>query len=206
MKKLLVIIAVFLLTLPAMSQLKFGIKAGAESTTVPTYDFATGTNNIEAVANSEFGWHAGIFLRAKLGPVFIQPEAVFASTTFGYNVKTVASAPSVLLEQKFNRLSVPILFGLKFGPVRFNLGPAASIMIGSPAALIDDPDFESMYKSAVWGYQAGLGVDLFEKLTFDIRYAGSLGEQFGDAATIGTQTFQLDYGQSSFLLSVGLMF
>lgn len=206
MKKLSVIIVAFLLTLPAMSQLKFGIKAGAESTTVPTYDFATGTNNIEAVANSEFGWHAGIFLRAKLGPVFIQPEALFASTTFGYNVTTVAAAPATLMEQKFNRLSIPILFGLKLGPVRFDLGPAASIMIGSPEALIDDPDFESMYKSAVWGYQAGLGIDLFEKLTFDIRYAGSLGEQFGDAATIGTQTFQLDYGQSSFLMSVGLMF
>ncbi len=206
MKKLTVFIAIILLSIPAISQIKWGIKAGAETTTVPTYDFATGTNNIEAVADSEFGWHAGLFMRAKLGPVFIQPEALFASTTFSYNVKTSASAPATLLDQKFNRLSIPILVGIKLGPVRFDLGPAASIMIGSPEALIDDPDFESMYKSAVWGYQAGLGIDLLDRLTFDIRYAGSLGEQFGDAATIGSQTFQLDYGQSSFLMSVGIMF
>jgi hypothetical protein len=206
MKKLSVFILVFLLTLPAISQIKWGIKAGAETTTVPTYDIATGTSNIEAVEDAEFGWHAGLFMRFKLGPVFIQPEAVFASTSFSYNVKTTATDPGTLMEQKFDRLSIPILVGVKLGPVRFDLGPAASIMIGSPEALIDDPDFEDMYKSSVWGYQAGLGIDLLKRLTFDIRYAGSLGEQFGDAVSIGGQTFKLDYGQSSFLMSVGIMF
>lgn len=205
MKKLSVFILAFLLAVPAFSQIKLGIKAGVESTTVPTYDFATGANNIEAVKNSEFGWHAGLFLRAKLGPVFIQPEALFASTTFDYNV-TTASSPETLMEQKFDRLLIPILVGIKLGPVRFDLGPAASIMIGSPEALIDDPDFESMYKSSVWGYEAGLGFDLLKRLTFDIRYAGSLGEAFGDSVTLGSQTFKLDYGQSSFLMSVGFMF
>ena len=63
-----------------------------------------------------------------------------------------------------------------------------------------------MYKGAVFGYQAGLGIDLFKKLTLDVRYAGSLGEKFGDAITIGGQNFQLDYGQSSFLVSLGIMF
>ena len=205
MKKLSVIILVFLLTLPAISQIKWGIKAGVETTTVPTYDFATGTNNIEAVKDSEFGWHAGLFVRAKLGPVFIQPEALFASTTFDYNV-TTASSPETLMEQKFDRLLIPILVGIKLGPVRFDLGPAASIMIGSPQALIDDPDFEDMYKSSLWGYEAGIGIDLLKRLTFDIRYAGSLGEAFGDSVTLGSQTFQLDYGQSSFLMSVGFIF
>ena len=86
------------------------------------------------------------------------------------------------------------------------LGPAASIMIGSPKALINDPNFEDMYKGAVWGYQAGVGIDLLKKLTLDIRYAGSLGEVLGDNVTIGGQTFNLDYGQHSLLLSAGWMF
>ena len=144
-------------------------------------------------------------MRAKLGPVFIQPEALFASTTFDYNV-TTASSPETLMEQKFDRLLIPILVGIKLGPVRFDLGPAASIMIGSPQALIDDPDFEDMYKSSLWGYEAGIGIDILKRLTFDIRYAGSLGEAFGDSVTLGSQTFQLDYGQSSFLMSVGFIF
>jgi hypothetical protein len=206
MKKLLLILAVFMLALPSFSQVKFGIKAGAETTTVPTYKFATGDNNIEAIENSEWGFHGGLFVRAKLGPIFIQPEVLFASTTFGYNVKTSSNPVATAMDQKYNRLSIPLLAGIKLGPVRLNLGPAASIMIGSPKALIANPDFEKMYKGAVWGYQAGFGVDLLKKLTFDIRYAGSLGEQFGNAVNIGSQSFKLDYGQSSFLMSVGIIF
>jgi hypothetical protein len=63
-----------------------------------------------------------------------------------------------------------------------------------------------MYKGAIWGYQAGVGLDILKKLSLDVRYAGSLGQKFGDAVAIGSQNFKLGYGQSSLLLSVGLMF
>jgi hypothetical protein len=204
MKKLLSIVLIVLLSYPAFAQLKFGIKAGAETTTVPTYQVGNGDATIDALKDASWGWHAGIFLRLKLGPVYLQPEAVFASTTFDYNVTT--SSTSDILSQKFDRISIPVLIGFKLGPIRINAGPAASIMIGSPKALIDDPNFQDMYKSAIYGYQAGLGIDLLKKLTLDVRYAGSLGEALGNSVTIGGQTFNLDYGQSSLLLSVGWMF
>jgi hypothetical protein len=202
MKKVLAVGLVVLLSLPAFSQLKFGIKAGAETTTVPTYELGNGSATIEALKDASWGWHAGMFLRVKLGPVYLQPEAVFASTSFDYKVNGSADP----LTQKFDRINVPLLLGFKLGPVRLNAGPAANIMIGSPSKLINDPNFDNLYKSAVWGYQAGIGIDLLKRLTLDARYAGSLGEAMGDAATIGGQTFQLDYGQSSFILSVGWMF
>jgi hypothetical protein len=204
MKKLFTIGFIVLLSFPAISQIKFGIKAGAETTTVPTYKVGNGIATIEALKDASWGYHAGLFMRVKLGPVYLQPEAVFASTSFDYNVKT-SNAPD-LKTQTFNRLSIPVLVGFKLGPLRINAGPAASIMIGSPKALIDNPNFENMYKGAVWGYQAGVGIDLLKKLTLDVRYAGSLGEVLGDAVTINSQTFKLDYGQSSLLLSVGWMF
>jgi len=206
MKKLFAIVLVILFSVPAFSQIKFGIKAGAETTTVPTYDYGNGSATIQALKDASWGYHAGLFVRIKAGPVYVQPEAVFASTSFDYNVKTVASAPTTLMSQTFNRLSIPLLVGCKLGPIRINAGPAASIMIGTPTALISDPNFEDMYKGAVWGFQAGLGIDLLKKLTFDVRYAGSLGDVLGDAVTISGQTFKLDYGQSSLLLSVGWMF
>jgi hypothetical protein len=204
MKKLSAIVLVVLLSYPAFAQLKFGIKAGAETTAVPTYQVGNGAATIDALKDASWGWHAGLFLRVKLGPVYLQPEAVFASTSFDYNVST--STTSEILSQKFDRLSIPVLVGFKLGPIRISAGPAASIMIGSPKALIDDPNFQNMYKSAIYGYQAGLGFDLLKKLTFDVRYAGSLGDALGNTVTIGGQTFNLDYGQSSLLLSVGWMF
>jgi hypothetical protein len=204
MKKLSVIILVMLISVPVFSQIKFGIKAGAETTTVPTYDISSGTTNIEALEDASWGFHGGLFMRVKLLALFVQPELVFGSNTFDYTVKT--ATVTEVKSQTFNHLSIPVLVGFKLGPVRFNAGPAASIQIGTPEALINDPNFEDMYKGAVWGFQAGIGVDLLNKITLDARYAGGLGEKFGDSVTIGGQDFQLDYGQKSFLLSLGFMF
>ena len=204
MKKLLVIVLVVLISIPAFSQIKFGIKAGAETSTVPTYNFTDGTNNIEALKDASWGFHAGLFMRVTLLSIYLQPEVVFATNTYDFNVST-GSVPEVL-SQKFSRLEIPVLVGFKLGPIRLNAGPSASIQIGSPEALIDDPNFTDMYKGATFGYQAGLGVDIFKKLTLDARYGGSLSGKFGDAITIGGQEFKLDHRQNSFILSVGLMF
>lgn len=204
MKKLFAFVIVISISLTAFSQLQLGIKAGAETTTVPTYKITTGENNIEALKDAAWGYHVGAFLRISIIAFYIQPELVFASNTFDYNVTTVSGTQ--LEQQKFNRLSVPVLFGFKIGPLRLNAGPAASFQIGSPGALIDDPNFENMYKNAVYGYQAGIGLDLFKKLTLDARYAGPFSESFGDTVEIGNQSFNLDYGQSSFLLSIGIIF
>ncbi|HPC99592.1 MAG TPA: outer membrane beta-barrel protein [Bacteroidales bacterium] len=204
MKKVVTLLLISVLSVPLFSQIKFGLKAGAATATVPTYDLSTGTNNIQALKDAAWGFHAGLFVRLSLLGIYLQPEAVFATNTYEYNVTTVSG--SDIMKQTFNKLEVPVLVGFKLGPIRLNAGPAAAIQIGSPKALIDDPDFENMYRGATFGYQAGLGFDLFKKLTFDARYGGSLSGKFGDAVTIGGQTFQLDQRQPSFILSVGLMF
>jgi len=204
MKKLLVFILAVFITLPAISQLNLGIKLGATTTTVPSYNISTGTNNIEALKNAAWGFQGGAFLRLGLGPIFVQPEVVFATNSYEYNVTTVSGTD--VLKQKYNRLEVPVLVGIKLGPLHVNAGPSATIQIGSPKALINDPDFGDMYRSATFGYQAGLGLDIFKKLVVDARYNGSLSGKFGDSVTIGSQTFNLDSRQPSFTLSVGLMF
>lgn len=204
MKKLLVFILSFFLVIPAFSQIRFGLKLGANTATVPSYDISTGTNNIDALKNAQWGIQAGVFLRAGIKSIFIQPELMLASNTYDYNVTTVTGTD--LLHQKFTRLEIPILLGVKLGPLHINVGPSANVNIGSPEALIDDPDFGELYRSATFGYQAGLGVDLFKRLVLDARYGGSLSGKFGDSVNIGTQTFNLDSRQPSFILSLGIMF
>ena len=98
------------------------------------------------------------------------------------------------------------MIGVKLGPVRINAGPVGSLNIGSPKELINDVNVKEMYATMTFGYQAGVGLDLFKKLTFDARFAGGLGDLLGDAVTIGTQTFNLDYSQTTFQLSLGWIF
>jgi len=206
MKKIFVVILVALMAAPAFSQLKFGIKAGGQSTSFPDYTLGSGAATIDALADATWGFHAGLFTRITILGIYIQPELLFATNTFEYNVKEVATDPGVIVSQKFNRLQIPVLLGFKLGPLRLNAGPAAAIQLGSPKDLINDPNFEEMYKGATWGYQAGVGLDLLKKFTLDARYAGSLGEKFGDAVTISGQSFKLDYAQPSFILSFGFIF
>jgi hypothetical protein len=204
MKKLLILTLAALMVLPVFSQLKFGLKLGANTATVPTYKISSGTNNIETLKDAQWGLQAGAFLRIGLKSIYIQPEIMLASNSYDYTVTTV-TGPDVL-HQKFTRLEIPVLLGIKLGPLHFNAGPSANINIGSPKALIDDSDFVDLYRSATFGYQAGIGLDLFNRLVIDARYGGSLSERFGDAVTIGTQTFNLDSRQPSFILSLGIMF
>ena len=204
MKKLLVLTLAALLVLPVFSQVKFGLKLGANTATVPDYDISSGTNNIEAVKNAQWGIQAGAFLRVGIKSFFLQPELMLASNTYEYNVST--STGSDLLKQKFTRLEIPVLLGVKLGPLHLNVGPSANIQIGSPDALIDDPDFGDLYRSATFGYQAGIGIDIFQRLVIDARYGGSLSERFGESVSIGDQTFNLDSRQPSFILSLGIMF
>jgi hypothetical protein len=205
MKKLLTVVLIAFMTIPVFSQVKFGIKAGVATTTVPTYDITTGTNTINTLKDAAYGFHAGIFLRLSLLGIYLQPEVVFATNTYEYNVKQ-GTNPEILKKQTFNKLDVPVLVGVKLGPIRLNAGPVATFQIGSPEALIDGLDTKKMYKGATFGYQAGAGFDLFKRLTFDIRYEGSLSKKFGNSVTVGNQTFNLDSRQPSVLFSLGLMF
>jgi hypothetical protein len=202
MKKLFAIVLVALIALPAFCQIKFGIKAGVTSSTVPTYDISTGNTNIEAVKNSAFGFHAGAFLRITVAGIYIMPEVVFTSTTYDYTITSISNPVS----QKYNKLDIPVLVGIRLGPIRLNAGPAATILINSPEELITDPKFKDMYRDATFGYQAGVGFDLFKKITFDARYGGSLAKKFGDEVAIGGQNFKLDSRESTFMLSLGFMF
>lgn len=206
MKKYFAVLLLALLASPAFSQLKFGIKAGASTTTVPSYDVSTGTTTIESLKDASWGFHAGIFIRAGLGPVYLQPEAVFASTTYEYRITDNTNPLGVVRDQRFSRLEIPVLVGIKFGPLRVNAGPSARVPIGSPSNLVNDPNFDDLYRGTTFGFQAGLGVDILNTLTLDARYNGSLARKFGDDVQIGGANFRLDDRQPSLVLSLGIMF
>jgi hypothetical protein len=205
MKKLFAVLFAVMLVIPAFSQVKFGIKAGASTTTVPKYNATTGTTSISSLKTAAWGFHAGIFIRAGIGPVYLQPEAVFGSNSYDYKIQTTGVA-DVVKTQKFNRLEIPVLVGLKLGPLRLNAGPSATVPIGSPKALVNDPSFNDLYRGTTFGYQAGIGVDILNTLTIDARYNGSLAKEFGNSVNIGSQTFRLDNRQPSISLSLGIMF
>lgn len=212
MKKLLAILFTVLIGLPAFSQLNFGIKAGLSTNSITMNDakqVTTGgtTYTIDKLKGANYGIHLGVFARLTIFKLYIQPELLFASRSNEYTLSKVNSlTDSIQVSQNFNKINIPVLLGLKFGPLRVNAGPVGSLLIGSPKALIKDPDFKAMYAKMTFGYQAGFGIDIFKKITFDVRYEGSLKKYQNQIENTAGTTFNLDDRPNAFLFSVGLMF
>jgi hypothetical protein len=215
MKKLVIIVIAALLTLPALSQFKFGLKAGASTTSITmeeaiqvtsTTGTVTTTYAIEKLEGMNFGFHAGVFGRVSISKLFVQPEILFSTRTNEYKVTDVVAATSEDVKQSFSKIDVPVMVGVKLGPARINAGPVGSFLINSPRELIDDPSLETIYGKMSFGYQAGVGVDLVGLLTVDLRYEGSLKKYQNQIENAAGVSFNLDDRPSAFLLSIGLMF
>lgn len=211
MKNLLVIVLSVFLALPAAGQLNFGIKAGLNTTSISMDDLKEVISGdvsytIDKAKGATYGFHGGVFLRLGMAKAFLQPELLFSTRTNEYTVTNIQEDLESLESQKFNKLDLPVMAGVRFGPLRINAGPAASLLINSPGDLIRDPGFSTMYSRMTFGYQAGLGLDLFDKLTFDIRYEGSLKKyQNKIENAVGTK-IALDDRPNAFIFSLGIMF
>ena len=211
MKRLFLILFVIMISLPAISQIKFGLKAGLSTNSISmdkavTLTGQAGQYTIQALENADYGIHGGLFMRLTLLGIFVQPELLFATSEYMYNVTSPGSVTPVEVSQKLNKLSVPVMVGLKIGPLRLNAGPAASVAIGSPKALVNDANLKDIYSKASFGYQAGLGIDLLKTLTFDVRYEGSLKKYQNQIENLTGTKVSLDNRPNAFLFSLGLMF
>jgi opacity protein-like surface antigen len=211
MKKLFAIVFVALVTIPAFSQLNFGLKAGVSTTslsmpTIKTITSGTTSFTVDALSSAKYGFHGGVFVRVTLFSFFIQPEVLFSTRTNEYTVTNVQTTVATVEKQNFNKLDIPVMVGFKLGPLRLNAGPSGSLLINSPKAIISDPDFKSNYNKMTIGYQAGLGFDLFNRITFDLRYEGSLKKYQNQIQNLAGTKVNLDDRHNAFLFSVGLMF
>jgi hypothetical protein len=214
MKKLFAFILIVIVSIPAFSQIKFGLKAGVSTTSLSMPSMSTITSGsttytVNGLTSAKYGFHGGAFVRLTLFGVYIQPELLFSTRTNEYTVSNItnqASPVSYVAKQSFNKLDIPVMVGLKLGPIRLNAGPAASLLINSPKDLITNPDYKNNYNRLTFGYQAGLGFDLLGLLTFDVRYEGSLKKYQNQIQNLTGTKYNLDDRPNAFLFSVGLMF
>ena len=214
MRKLIVILFVVLLSVPAFSQFKFGLKAGVSTTslsmpTIKTITSGGNTYTVDALTAAKYGFHGGAFVRLTFFGIYIQPELLFSTRSNEYTVQNVTNqnAPvSYVAKQSFNKLDIPVMLGLKLGPLRINAGPTGSLLINSPKAIITNPDYKNNYNKMTFGYQAGLGFDLLNFLTFDLRYEGSLKKYQNQIQNLTGTKYNLDDRPNAFLFSVGIMF
>lgn len=180
MKKLIIFCLVLFTVNAAMAQgpkIDFGPRITLTSTQI---NFKDNINNFQE-GDAEFGYQFGVFLRAKLLGLYIQPELLLSSSQ---STITEVGVGEVSLD--FNTIDIPVMIGYKIGPIRLQAGPAFSVLTKAENQLGND--VKDLYNDLTVGFQAGAGVDLL-KFVFDLKYEGNL-SAFGDAVPGGINTDQ----------------
>ena len=179
---------------------QFGLKAG---TNTAKFKITSPNQTFQEAQEAIWGLNVGIFYRFKIAIIYFQPEAYFSSTGGKFTYSNLSSGLDEIHTLDMNRIDIPLLIGVKLGPIRVHGGPTAFFTISDKSNL---ENFDAAMKGTTWGYQAGLGIDLLKKLTFDARYEGSLSEISNNVTLPGGTTLEPSTKASAFLLSVGFMF
>jgi hypothetical protein len=151
----------------AFAQLNIGPKIGTNSSFVSVMD--------KTISNSEgnpvYGFHGGVFGRAQISFLFIQPEILFMSGTG--EIEIIDDKSNVqTVDYDFNRLDFPVQVGFRLGKVlRIGGGPVFSVLLED--SVHGSTNNSLSFKDSSVGYQVGLGFDIW-KLVFDLKYEGSL--------------------------------
>ena len=206
MKKIaLVLAALFAISFQSEAQVKAGIKAGLSSENLNLESVAANGVNL-ALKDANYGYHLGLFVRAHLGRnLFLQPEVLFNSNTVDFEVTDFKDGlANTVLSESYQKLDIPVLAGLKLGPLRVNGGPVGHVHIASRTELDQIGGYEQRFNDFNLGFQVGGGLDIW-RLVLDLRYEGNF-NNFGEHMTIGGQQVRFDQSPSRVIMSVGWKF
>ncbi|WP_138993837.1 porin family protein [Larkinella sp. C7] len=199
MKKILFLGLVMILPSLTFAQFSIGIKGGVNLSQFTMGDFVTtrlnanGTpqvnvsgqvirDNLKESFNSRTGWAYGIYTRFGKN-IYIQPELMVSSKGGSFDiVRDINGQPTTeTVSIQTTNFDVPILLGLKGGPIRVVAGPIVSFRISDDQKLRDaledytSGSLNNALAKATYGYQLGLGLDL-GRFGIDVRREGSLSD------------------------------
>jgi len=188
--------------LSVQAQMQFGIRAGISSTLCKLGNLNDQSYKLE-YNRGDFGYHAGVISKLKISRLFIQPELIFSVSKSDIAFTDLGN-PKQLGRQTFNSLDLPVMVGVKFGPLKIEVGPEASWIINSKSTLLDDNHVTMDLNTIIFGYQAGLGVEL-GSLVIDAKYEGEF-SKLGTGMNVGNSHVAFDQTMSGIVVSLGYLF
>ncbi len=201
--------ALALLFIPMLSQaqFKFGVRAGISTPNLDRESINQHGLNL-AIKEAKYGYHLGLFARAPLGETFyLQPEVLFNSNTVDFEIGELGNGfVGNVLNEKYQNLDIPMMLGLKLGPLRLEGGPVGHVFVQSKSQLEGEvAGYTQRFKDFTMGYQAGLGLDIGRRLLLDVRYEGNVND-FGEHMRIAGEQINFSQNPSRIVMTVGFAF
>jgi len=205
MKNLIfVILALFLANNAQAQFFGLGLKGGLNTQINHPDDITIGNGgdpNLNfGVDGRNFGTQFGAYMRFG-NRFFVQPEVLFNSNKVDYKIGE-SGVGEVIKNEKYQYLDIPVLMGVKLGPVRLQAGPVGHYFLKSTSELTDFDGYEARFKQMTWGWQGGLNVG-FKRISLDLRYEGNFSKQGNHMTFFGDQ-YQFSDSPARFI--VGLNF
>ncbi|QIP15887.1 PorT family protein [Spirosoma aureum] len=165
-----------------LSRLSFGnfVTTGTNANGSPTasVDGQTFRDNLSASLDSKTGTSFGIYTRFGKN-LFLQPELLYSTKAGSFNIVRNGVTENVTV--KTTSFDVPILLGIKGGPIRVMAGPIISFRVSDNQKLGDairqytSGTLNDAWSQAYYGYQVGGGLDI-GSFGLDVRYEGNLSD------------------------------
>ncbi len=167
----------------------------------------TGDYKITCPNYSVIGYHVGLISQINLFNFFIQPELLYSSIHNDLEVYSLNSAnpdEPTEVNQKMNRIDIPVMLGYKLNILKFEIGPVASFVLSNESDLETITNYDMQWNKATIGYQAGIGLDV-GKIALDVKYEGNL-STFGTGIDVGNTTTSFDTRLNQIIVSLGFFF
>ena len=187
MKKILILSLALFLGIGAAAQVKFGVKAGLNLSSVSDVEASALGISISALENDgmAIGFHAGGFINFSFGQyIGLQPEVLFSmqggKQKFSASPIFPAELSNASIDYNFSYINIPVLLDIKpfanfsilVGPqIGFNIHKSATAK-GETISGSDFDDFfgEDTFKSFDFAVVGGLQYTFIEHLTIGARY------------------------------------
>ena len=208
-----ILILIFSVTILSnvQAQTRFGFKAGLNTVDVDEKSLLVkDSEDLEKLKltldDADYGINIGLYLLAKTKHFYIQPELIYNSNSAQYKLDDFNDIgfTDSLVSEKYQYLDVPIMLGLRFGAFRIGGGPVGHVFLSSTTDLLDYPGYKQDFKAITWGWQAGLGLDLWA-INLDFRYEGNFTE-FGDHFNFFGEKFNFSDTPSRLIATIGISF
>lgn len=200
MKKAIVFLFVLTMSAAAYAQsVSIGPKVGFSRSTI----MVDGNNSI-VTGDSSVGFHAGLFAHFSFLGFFVQPEAIFTSTSGEIRINEPGDTQVQAVQKlTYNKVDIPIMLGAKVGTIfRVNAGPSFSLLLDRDARSEGTvKEISEDFNRATVGYQIGVGLDI-SRLMFDLRYENNL-SPLGSGISIAGEDFNTDMRNKLYILTVG---
>lgn len=176
------------------------------------YDGREVRDNLNESFESKTGWVGGVFFRFGK-TIHLQPEILVSTKGGKFNIIENDQNTPVMkeIDVRYSSIDVPVLLGLKLGPLRVNGGPMASFRVGENQKLKDafqyytSQKFDDAVAKAVLGYQFGGGLDILG-LNIDVRREGSFSEVAAFQVKQADETATVRQKLSSWQVTLGIKF